>query len=445
MSYELAIKIEHKVQEIITQQEINGWKFDLKKAYNHLKFLEEEQDRLYKNIRPYLHKEVIHDRQPVKNPFKQDGTYTKRVQDYWAEYCYLVGGPYSPCSFQEPDLGSRQKLIKQLEKYGWKPLEYTEKGNPKLTEESLELLSEPIGKDIAKWYVLRQRHSTLQGLINNVRKDGRIPAIANTLGTPTGRMRHSVVVNIPKTNRDKTTGKLLYYPEGKVLFGTEMRDLFICEPGYKLVGHDASNLELRLLAHYMNDSDFIEAILSGDIHEFNREKAGLESRDDAKTFIYAFIYGAGDSKLGKIVGGGAHEGKDLRRKFLSSLPRLSKLINRTQESAGRGYLIGLDGRHLPIRKQHAALNTLIQGAGAIVMKMSMIYLDKWCKQKHLDLTKVRKVGDFHDEAQHEVLENYTELFSVLAVKSIIAAGKFFNLRCPLDAESKVGPSWAYTH
>jgi len=221
-----------------------------------------------------------------------------------------------------------------------------------------------------------------------------------------------------------------------------------------LVGHDASGLELRMLAHYMNDDDYIEKVQikdkKNDIHILNQKMAGLPTRDDAKTFIYAFNYGAGDAKVGSIIGKGAREGKAIKAKFLLNNPALASLIKRVTGACGRGYLVGLDGRRLIMRRnpmngqvmKHKALNTLLQGAGSVVMKHAMVLLDGYIKEGNLHSVKVI---DMHDEAQYECLPHEAELHGELAVKSIREAGKLLNLNCPLDAEYKIGANWAETH
>lgn len=434
MSWELAGKIEHSVARIITQQEINGWKFDKPKAESHILWLENERQRLYDSIRGDLSFDRYIGTGEVSKPFRKDGTLSERVRKYWNEEAERVSGPYTPVWYEEPDLGSRQKLQVHLERLGWRPIYYTDKGNPKIEEESLSLLQGEIGKNIARWYVYRHRQSQIQGWLDNIRKDGRISAGAITNGTPTGRMRHQLVVNVPKSHPS-------------VIFGKEMRELFIAEEGYVLVGYDAKGLELRILAHYMGDPEFTEVLLNDDIHTYNQRKAGLPTRDNAKTFAYALLYGAQDQKIGSIIGGNAKDGRDIRERFLAGLPRLGRLIEDVKKSSRRGWLQGLDGRHLPIRKESAALNTLIQGGGAICMKMAMVYLDKYCRDNKLGLEVVKKVGDFHDEAQHEVLndEKYIELFSGLCCLSLSSSGKYFKLKCPLEAEVKVGRCWAETH
>lgn len=444
MGWSQSIKLEHQVAKIITQQEINGVQFDINKAQGYIKELEERKEDLYRKIRPFLKKEVVIPyKVEVKKPFKKDGTHPLSVINWFGENIPDIGGPFSRVDFEEPSISKRQKLSAQLLRLGWKPRHFTEKGSPKITVDkepcpSLLKIDGSIGKDLASWFTYNHRQSQIQGWLDQPRLavDGRLPAGANPCGTNTGRMRHRVVVNVPKAVK-------------QVIFGHEMRSLFIAKEGYKLVGHDASGLELRMLAHYMNDPHYTEVLLNGDLHSFNQELAGLPTRDDAKTFIYAFNYGAGDKKLGSIVGGDSKAGAEIRERFLANNPALGRLIERVKKASERGYLIGLDGRKLMMRRNdrgkvatNKALNTLLQGAGAVVMKVSMCYLDKWVKQYELD---VKKVIDMHDEAQAEVHPDHVEKYSQLAVKSIIKAGEFLNLRCPLDAEAKVGNNWAETH
>jgi DNA polymerase I-like protein with 3'-5' exonuclease and polymerase domains len=212
--------------------------------------------------------------------------------------------------------------------------------------------------------------------------------------------------------------------------------------GKKLVGFDASGLELRMLAHYMKDEDYTNEIINGDIHTANQRLAGLESRNQAKTFIYALLYGAGDEKLGSVAGGGRNAGKKLRESFLRNLPSFATLKERVSNASARGYLTGLDGRRLLVRSEHSALNTLLQAAGAIVMKKALVILDDYAKLWKLDY---KIIGNIHDEVQTEVAEKDAEKFGWLAVECLKAAGIEFNLRCPLDGEYKVGTTWAETH
>jgi len=192
----------------------------------------------------------------------------------------------------------------------------------------------------------------------------------------------------------------------------------------------------------MNDKEYTNEILHGDIHTANQQLAGLESRDQAKTFIYAFLYGAGDAKLGTIVGGNASSGSTLRARFLDGLPALRTLTERVQRDAEKEVLEGLDGRLLHVRSAHAALNTLLQGAGAIVMKKALTLLDEYARLWNLNYSFI---GNIHDEVQSEVEPEQADKFGRLAVSCLQAAGIALELNCPLTGEYKVGRSWAETH
>jgi len=197
-----------------------------------------------------------------------------------------------------------------------------------------------------------------------------------------------------------------------------------------------------MLAHYMDNKEFTNVLLNEDIHTRNQMAAGLETRPQAKTFIYAFLYGAGDAKIGTIVGGSAKDGAYLKRRFLSNTPALESLRKRVARAAQRGYLTGLDGRRLRVRSEHTALNTLLQAAGAIVMKQALIILDSYAKQWDIDY---KFIGNVHDEVQSEVAKDQAEKFGWLAVECLKAAGLHFKLRCPLDGEYQIGTTWAETH
>lgn len=446
-----ALKLEHKVAQIMTLQEINGVQFDIDKAKSHVSTLTNKMDNLYSKIRPHLRYDVIlpYGDRPVNKVFNKDRSYTKYVQG-WYEDCSVIWGPFTRVLFEEPDIGSRKKLIKQLLSFGWQPDIFTEptdgnpRGSPKLTikgqpVESLMRIKGDIGKEIALWYTLSHRRSQIQGWIDNPRlqMDGRLSAEANSCGTNTARMKHRTVVNVPKADKN-------------VIFGHEMRELFIAKPGYKFVGHDASGLENRMLAHYMNDPDLTHEILEGDFHTkvWSTIQEYIHSRNNTKNVEYALFYGASDKKLGSMADykpkgmSDTELGGIIRALIMKGLPALDDLTKRIQAEAKKGYVIGLDGRKLHVRSSHSALNVKLQGAGAIVMKTAMVFLDKWVRKYELDVTKVI---DMHDEQQAEVLPKHVELYSKLAIKSIETAGTYYKLNVPLTGEVKVGNNWAETH
>jgi DNA polymerase I-like protein with 3'-5' exonuclease and polymerase domains len=223
-----------------------------------------------------------------------------------------------------------------------------------------------------------------------------------------------------------------------------------------LVGCDADGLELRALAGYLKKYDggiYAKAAVDGtkddgsDVHSLNRDALGLSSRDIAKTFFYAFIYGAGDQKLGKILGGGAKKGKQGRESLLSGISGLMELTEKVKQVfRRRGHLVGLDGRQLHIRSEHSALNTLLQSAGAILMKKALTQLDKNLQLVGFDPgVDYEFVANIHDEFQIEVKEKYAQEIASHAAESISRAGEYFEFGCPLSATSHIGKTWADTH
>jgi DNA polymerase I-like protein with 3'-5' exonuclease and polymerase domains len=229
-------------------------------------------------------------------------------------------------------------------------------------------------------------------------------------------------------------------------YGTECRSLFKATDGNVLVGVDASGLELRCLAHFMaqyDDGQYAKLVCEGDVHTENQKAAGLETRNQAKTFIYALIYGAGNAKLGSIVGGGPKRGAKLKNDFFSRFPAIRLLKERIDLTLQRrSYLIGLDGRKLHIRSKHLALNTLLQSAGALLVKKATILAYAEFGRRGLN---VKQVAHVHDEIQYDCAKEISDEVGDIAVNAIKEAGRSFNFRCPLSGEYKVGRNWAETH
>jgi len=340
------------------------------------------------------------------------------------------GKPYKRDTYTEFNLGSRKQIGEYLVEAGWNPKNYTPTGQPIVDEGTLSKVKDiPEAQLIAKYLMLQKRLAQVNSWIKAVESDGRVRGYVNPNGAVTGRMTHSHpnTAQVPSTNSP---------------YGAECRACWTVKSGNKLVGIDASGLELRMLAHYMNDEDYTNEILNGDIHTANQKLAGLESRNQAKTFIYALLYGAGDAKLGSVAKRGKAVGKQLRRQFLDSLPSFKQLIQRVQRESKKGFLKGLDGRKLFVRSEHAALNTLLQSAGAIVMKEALVILDHNLWLKRID---AKIVANVHDEWQIECRASQAEKVGQLGVEAIIQAGKNLNLNCPLDGDYNIGDGWHETH
>jgi DNA polymerase-1 len=421
--------LEHQTQAIIARQIKRGWTLDQEKAFILLAELKEKKYELEDKVHEVFKPLPTFVKQ-VTPKIKKDGTQSvvglKFLGDDWEK----VQGSFSRIEFPVFNLGSRQQIGRHLQYYGWKPDSFTEKGQPIVDEAVLRKVKGiPEAALIGEYLMIQKRIAQVQSWLDAVEDDGRVHGYVNANGAVTGRMTHS------SPNMGQVPA--VYSP-----YGRECRDVWTVPKGYKLVGMDASGLELRMLAHYMDDEGYTNEILTGDIHTANQLAAGLETRDQAKTFIYAFLYGAGDAKIGSIVGGTAKDGKRLKEKFLANTPALGRLRERVGVASGRGYVLGLDRRRVAIRSSHAALNSLLQSAGAIIMKKALCLLDEYATIWGIDY---HIIGNIHDEIQTEVREEKAEVFGRLATSCVEAAGLFYKLNCPLAGDYKVGNSWADTH
>ena len=423
------IDLEHQVQGIISSQIKTGWLLDQEKCFLLLAELKEKKYDLEDKVHEVFKPLPTFIKQ-VTPKIKKDGTISVVGLKFLGEQWDTAIAPFSRIDFPVFNLGSRQQIGRHLQYYGWKPKQFTEKGQPIVDEAVLRAVKDiPEAALIGEYLMLQKRIAQVQSWLEAVKDDGRVHGYVNSNGAVTGRMTHS----------SPNMGQIpaVYSP-----YGRECRDVWTVPEGYKLVGMDASQLELRMLAHYMNDEGYTNEILNGDIHTANQLASGLETRDLAKTFIYAFLYGAGDAKIGSIVGGTAKDGKRLKEKFLRNTPSLAELRERVGVAAGRGYVLGLDKRRVYVRSAHAALNTLLQSAGAIVMKKALCLLDEYAILWGIDYNFI---GNIHDEIQTEVRADKSDVFGRLATSCMQAAGLYYKLNCPLEGDYKVGNTWADTH
>jgi len=400
-----SIDLEHQVQWVIQQQERNGWLLDQRLCHILCAKFKERMNVIEEDLQA-IFPPIVEERYSEKTG--------KRLKDKVTVF----------------NVGSRQQVADRLTAKGAIWTELTATGKPVVDEKTLKENSHvPEAKQVLEYLLLQKRYAQVNSWLEHVQDDGRVHGRVTTNGAVTGRMTHQNpnMAQVPSVNSE---------------FGKECRDCWVVPEGRKLVGVDASGLELRMLAHYMGDEEFTDVLLRDDIHTRNQLASGLATRPQAKTFIYAFLYGAGDAKIGSIVGGTAKDGNALRTRFLRNTPSLETLRERVGSASRKGYLVGLDGRKLWVRSEHSALNTLLQSAGAIIMKKALVLLDDYATQHKIDY---KFIGNIHDEIQSEVVTEQAEKFGWLAVECIKAAGISFSLRCPLDGEYKVGTTWAETH
>jgi len=449
------IAIEHWFRFVISLQERHGFKFDLDKADLLTAKLMGIRAKLTTDLQNQWKPTEVEMKSPAgwtleikmedgveiisrktKNELKQElksrGLKQTLVKDAKKQGNAVKEIPFNP--------GSRKQIAERLMGLGYELPTENDGVSYKVDESVLRGIDHPIAGDLLSYLLVQKRLGQLaegQQAWLKLQKNGVIHGSVNTNGAVTGRCTHSNpnVAQVPSVRAD---------------YGSECRELFTVRNGYKLVGCDASGLELRMLAHYMafyDGGQYAKIVTEGDVHTVNQKAAGLETRDQAKTFIYALLYGAGDEKIGNIAGGNAQLGQQLKRKFFSSLPALARLQADVQRKVKHGgELIGLDGRILPIRSSHAALNMLLQSAGAVVMKVALIQLFhllnglRWQHGREYAF-----VANIHDEFQAEVTPDKAETFGKLAVESIQHAGKQLKLNVPLDGEFKIGNNWSETH
>lgn len=418
----VARQLEQDIARIMSRQEVTGFPFDVEAAEDLLRSLQSRQAE--------IHAELSEAFPPweIKTPFipkvnNKTRGYVKGELTYKTKE--IVFNP-----------ASRDHIADRLiTKHGWEPEQRTDGGKPKIDETVLNGLPFPEAKLLAENFVIEKRLGQLaqgsQGWLKKV-KNGRIHGRVNTNGAVTGRATHS-------------SPNLAQCPGVNAPYGRECRSLFTAPEGRVLLGFDASGLELRCLAHYMarwDDGAYGDEILNGDIHTANQKAAGLETRSQAKTFIYAWLFGAGNAKIGSIVGGNENKGAYLKSKFLKAVPAIKHLSNSVQHKAKEGFLYGLDRRKIHVRSAHAALNTLLQGAGSAICKKMIVEMDALFKERDLDVDWHAWV---HDEVQLSCPPEIAEEVGQTCIDAIKRTEKFFNFNMPLDGEFNVGRNWAETH
>lgn len=458
-----ALRLEHDIAWLCNDLSDNGFSFDIERARSlHLAIshkLRELGDHLGTEFppRPRLHREV-HPR------LTRAGTLS-RVDFRWlddpSDLTSFNGGPFSRITWEPFNPGSPKQCVERLWECGWKPFDKT-KGHIaaerakdtdklehykfygwKVNEANLATLprdAPEAAHKLVEWLMLDSRRSTLEEWFAAYNPDtGRIHGRFNHIGAWTGRMSHNSpnMANIPGHGSP---------------YGDEFRSLWTAAPDHYLVGVDADGIQLRVLAHYMNDPDFIAALTKGrkedgtDAHTLNMRALGnaCRDRDTAKTFIYAFLLGAGTAKIAEILGCSGNEARSAMEAFLSYYPGLRGLKDhRIPVDAARGYFIGLDGRLVACDSEHLMLAGYLQNGEAVIMKTAnLIWIDKLKKEK----IPFRQVNFVHDEWQVEVqsLTDATKA-GTLMIQAIEEAGIKLKLNCPLAGNSKIGRNWLETH
>lgn len=405
--YEKIVQLEFLASAVVAQQQSNGFGFNLKLA-----------EKLQHDL--LMFKATVEDEMRTIFPDKV----THRFSNKTGKQLKDLVEPFNP--------GSRKQIAERLfDKYGWIAPK-TDNGNPNVDATILGQLDYPEAKKLVEYFDVQKLMGQVDDWVSrsSYSRDNRIHGFVNVQGAATGRCTHSQP-NVAQVSGDHRA-----------------RELWVPHDGEVLLGSDLSGLELRMLAHYMAPHDhgaYADVILNGDIHTHNQQKAGLPTRNNAKTFIYGFLYGAGDAKVGKIVGGSSKQGAALKAKFLKELPALAKVKQDVEfQVAKRSSVQLVDGRFAPVRSAHAALNTLLQGSGAVVSKYWMILANNRLRDR-FGYNIVKQLAYVHDELQFSCPANIAEEAGKIITDAAIEAGKRLSILMPINAEYKIGNNWSETH
>lgn len=423
-----AVDLEMRFASLIARQEKSGFPFDTQKALELEVSINEQLNTLNERLRQRF-------------PFVDGGIFTPKRDN--SARGYVADASMSRLTELNPN--SRDHIAWVLQNYlEWQPKDFTDSGKPKVDEKVLEKI--PGAEDFVSYLTLQKRLGQLStgnnAWLKLVQRDNRIHGSVITVGCATARCSH-------------VSPNMAQVPAVRSVLGPECRTLFVPDDQTKgrlrkprkQVGVDLSGIEARCLAHYTYPFDggsFADEVLNGDIHTANQKAAGLESRDQAKTFFYALMYGAGAEKLGTITN---QNGAKLKQRYFKNMPALGELTKRvTAKAEKEGFVKALDGRKIYIRSAHSSLNFLLQSAGALISKVwyikcydlitsaGLVYDKDWSFLAHV-----------HDEIQFSVLEEHAERVGSMATEAAALAGEALGLRIRVDAEYKVGTNWAECH
>ena len=399
-----AIQLEYDVQVILSEMERNGFKLNAPYAQTLLCEIKTEMAEIEEALQKIF--------PPITTERVSEKT-GKRLKD----------------DVETFNVGSRQQIAKRLMSKGWKPTKTTEKGQVIVDETVLAEVSLPEAVPIARYLTLQKRASQLDSWLEKLGEDGRVHGKVIGFGAVTGRATHS-------------SPNMAQVPANRAVLGTEFRSCWTVESGNVLVGVDLSGIELRCFAHYLNDEAYINETVYGDVHERNKQAFGVETRDLAKTVLYATLYGASSAKIAKVIGDTPKRGAEIIRNFCKAVPAYERLKSKVERLAEKGTLPGLGGYQLKVRSAHSSLNTLLQSAGAIIAKQWLVQLTKNLKSQGIPY---RLVAWVQDVVQIETPMEYGDRVGEVVVHSAKEAGEILQFRCPVGAEYGVAENWAGSH
>ena len=409
------VELEHQVAQILTQQEIHGWFFNEVAARELESTLRKEYEKTCQLLRD-------------RHPFVSGPLFTPKRDNRTKGF--RAGATFTKLKELNPTSRDHISWILQTH-YGWTPLLTTNSGKAVIDETVLK----DIGTDIALQFLT---------LLDLTKKLGMISEGVNAWQklVTTSRIHHHCSTATSTFRCAHRKPNLAQVPSDE-----KFRKLFTASPNHIMCGADLSGIELRLLSHYLARFDggrYKEILINGDIHQTNADKIGI-TRRQVKTVTYAFLYGCGDVKLGHTYNPQLNDqqarkkGREIRKAYVEAIPGLKELLEGVHKASERGYVRGLDNRRILVDSRHKSLNYLLQGSAAIIAKRWMILTNENLPQT------ARQLAFIHDELQFEVKSQEVEDLKFLLELSAVQAGEYYNLRCPIAAESKSGANWAEVH
>lgn len=424
--------LEHEIHRICLEQEWAGFPFDEAKAGKLYAELAARRDEIRRELTSKVEPWFTVDKEVTpKKSLKYKDVLRPDITE---------GASYTKIKLVHFNPSSRQHIARFLISRGWEPQKFTATDMPMVDETTLKDVDIPEAKLIVESFLLDKRIGQLAEGKNGwlqLSKNGRIHGRVTTMGAVTSRATHQ-------------SPNIAQVPSTRAKYGKECRELFHAPKGWEIMGSDQSGIELRCLAHYMSkwdDGAYANEILQGDIHTANQKAAGLPTRDTAKTFIYALAYGAGDEKIGSIIGKGMKAGREMKKRFFTMIPALKNLTDLCQSKAKeQGQIRGLDGRIIPVRSAHSSLNTLLQSCGAILAKRWVVTFHEICRERgYTHGVDYQQLAWVHDEIQILVKQGTGDVFGQISQEAMRRTEKYYNFRIQLDTDFSTGANWAETH
>lgn len=435
---ENSCRLEHRSAEIIRVQRLNGWYFDIPGATSLMADLRQKerqtQGLIHETIKPELHLVRTYPYR-VKADGSPYASYTRHLEEFDSVVMHPDGQAYDGYSLRDFNIGSPSQRVHRLLELGYKPTKFTKLGTPSIDEESLVAFADSGGPEaarlIADWLVLNGRANMIGTWLNNVDyTDSRMHGYVNSCGAATRRMKHSG----PNTAN---------VPSNEARYGKECRSLWSVEnfPDRCVVGYDAASVQMRVFGHELNNPEASELYIHGKPHQVNADAIGV-SYAGAKKAFYSFVLGAGELRLGLDAGGDKRLGRHVKRTLLEVTPGLKKLVaeGAAEWEANKGWIKCIDGGYVRCPEARMYLAYKLQPGEACLMKQASVYIDE--RARHLDHMKI---GDIHDEGQHESSLPDADELGRITTQSIRDAGEELGFRVPMDGDYKVGRSWAETH